>query len=158
MSNTIEPILPPTRKQLRQLVAMGKHLGWKRSLTEVIADLSKPLPHEYLSIKILKGEKIIFFTWHTCNLILDYVAPGWQMEVSENQIGECVTVKARLTLLCAEGMFARSSLGSDELDDQYFGGPLPDAESQAMKRAAARFGLGLYLYDKAIINNLKKRL
>jgi hypothetical protein len=52
MSNTIEPILPPTRKQLRQLVAIGKHLGWKRSLTEVIADLSKPLPHEYLSIVV----------------------------------------------------------------------------------------------------------
>ena len=74
MSNTIEPILPPTRKQLRQLVATGSHLG------------------------------------------------------------------------------------SDELGDQYFGGPLPDAESQAMKRAAARFGLGLYLYDKAIINSLKRRL
>jgi hypothetical protein len=39
-----------------------------------------------------------------------------------------------------------------------FGGFMPDAESQAMRRAAARFGLGLYLYDKGIINAIKKRI
>ena len=71
--------------------------------------------------------------------------------------GERVVVKVALTLLCAEGRITRSSLGSDDLADENFGGPLPDAESQAFRRAAVRFGCGLYLYDKEVIAAIKQR-
>lgn len=77
--------------------------------------------------------------------------------MSENQVGDRVVVKVSLTILCAEGRITRCSLGSDDLSDEGFGGPLPDAESQAFRRAAVRFGLGLYLYDKKIADSLRAK-
>lgn len=91
-------------------------------------------------------------------MILDYCAPGWSCNVSESQVGDRVVVKVSLTLLCAEGRITRASLGSDGLADEGFGGPLPDAESQSFRRAAARFGLAIYLYDKKIADSLRAKL
>jgi hypothetical protein len=152
-----EPILPPTRSDLRRLLSHGVNLG-KRLFIDTIADLHKPLPDEYISSKSLKGEKILYLDWHTANMILDYVAPNWEISMDYGQIGDRGIVKAKITLHCEDGSFSRESIGSDNTEDEYFGGFMPDAESQAMRRAAARFGLGLYLYDKAIINAIKKRI
>jgi hypothetical protein len=164
-ANTVVPIkpvilpsvLPPTKKELRQAIANGANLGWKRSLSTVISELSRPLPDDYLSAKTLKGEKIIYVDVHTLSWILDYVAPGWQVEFRESQISDRAVVTARLTLLCEEGSFTRESFGSDSTDDQYFGGFMADSESQAFRRASSRFGLCRYLYEKSVINMLKKR-
>jgi hypothetical protein len=68
---TTPSILPPTKRELRQLVAAGENRGWKRSLSDVISELSRPLPLDYLSLKTLKGEKIIYVDVHTCAWILD---------------------------------------------------------------------------------------
>ena len=152
-----EPILPPTRSDLRRLLSHGVNLG-KRLFIDTIADLHKPLPDEYNSSKSLKGEKILYLDWHTANMILDYVAPNWEISMDYGQIGDRGIVKAKITLHCEDGSFSRESIGSDNTEDEYFGGFMPDAESQAMRRTAARFGLGLYLYDKAIINAIKKRI
>jgi hypothetical protein len=152
-----EPILPPTRSDLRRLLSHGVNLG-KRLFIDTIADLHKPLPDEYISSKSLKGEKILYLDWHTANMILDYVAPNWEISMDYGQIGDRGIVKAKITLHCEDGSFSRESIGSDNTEDEYFGGFMPDAESQAMRRAAARFGLGLYLYDKGIINAIKKRI
>ncbi len=154
----MESCLPPTRRELRHALAKGQNQGWKRPFSEVLADLHKPVPDDYLSWKSLKGERIIYLEWHICNQILDYITPGWQIEIRENQISNRAVVTAKLSLLCDEGIFSRESTGSDDVDDEFFGGFMPDAESQAMRRAAARFGLGLYLYDKGVINSLKKRI
>lgn len=152
-----EPILPPTRSDLRRLLSHGVNLG-KRLFIDTIADLHKPLPDEYISSKSLKGEKILYLDWHTANMILDYVAPNWEISMDYGQIGDRGIVKAKITLHCEDGSFSRESIGSDNTEDEYFGGFMPDAESQAMRRAAARFGLGLYLYDKGVINAIKKRI
>lgn len=154
-----EPILPETRSELRRLLTAGINLGWKRSLSVVIADLSKPLPDEFINWKDSwskgkKGNPIPYIKWSDANLILDYITPGWQIELRENQISDRAIVTAKITLLCEEGLFARESTGSDETTDNMFGGFMPDAESQAVRRAAAKFGLGLYLYDSAIVKFL----
>ncbi len=78
----------------------------------------------------------------------------FQCSINHNNL---LRFQASLTLLCEEGAITRVSLGSDDLADEYFGGPLPDAESQAFRRAAVRFGLGVYLYDKSIAEALKRR-
>lgn len=156
---TILPsVLPATKKELRQAIANGANLGWKRSLLVIISELSRPLPDDYLSCKSLKGEKIIYVDVHTLTWILDYVTPGWQVEFRESQISDRAVVTARLTLLCEEGSFTRESFGSELTNDQYFGGFMPDCESQAFRRACSRFGLGRYLYEKSVINQLKNRL
>lgn len=156
-------VLPPTRGDLRRLIASGQNLGWRRPLSETEADLFKPLPPALVSWLPGKrgGEPIPFISWPDANMILSFITPGWQVQFDEGQLGNIVTIRCKLTLLCAEGEFTRSSLGSEGLEDEYFGGPLPDAESQAFRRAAARFGLGLYLYDadvrKAMINKRGRR-
>lgn len=153
----IESVLPATRSALRRAIATGQNRGWARPLAEIQADLCRPLPDDYISWFNKKGVWIPYLTWTDANLILDYVAPGWQCDISENQVGDRVVVKCSLTLLCAEGQISRCSLGSDGLDDDAYGGPLPDSESQAFRRAAVRFGLGIYLYDRSIIDALKRR-
>ncbi len=153
----VEPILPANRSELRRLLVQGQNRGWKRPLAEITADLSRPLPDSFISWFQKKNNWIPYLSWTDCNLILDYCAPGWSCDVTENQIGDRVVVKTSLTLLCADGRITRSSLGSDALADENFGGPLPDAESQAFRRAAVRFGLSLYLYDKDIVAAIKQR-
>jgi hypothetical protein len=158
IAQTFPTVLPPTTKELRQLVAAGENRGWQRSLSEIVSELSRPLPIDYLSVKSLKGEKIIYLDLHTSVWILDYICPGWQVEFRESQISDRAIVTARLTLLCKEGSFSRESIGSELIDDQYFGGFMPDSESQAFRRACSRFGLGRYLYEKSVINALKKKM
>lgn len=153
----VEPILPANRSELRRLLVTNKNRGWKRPLAEVTADLSRPLPNNFISWFQKKNNWIPYLSWTDANLILDYCAPGWSCDVTENQVGDRVVVKVSLTLLCAEGRVTRSSLGSDDLADENFGGPLPDAESQAFRRAAARYGLALYLYDKDVVAAIKRR-
>jgi len=153
----IEPILPANRSELRRLLVQGQNRGWKRPLAEVTADLSRPLPDGFISWFQKKNNWIPYLSWTDANLILDYTTPGWSCDVTESQIGDRVVVKVSLTLLCAEGRITRSSLGSDDLADENFGGPLHDAESQAFRRAAVRFGCGLYLYDKEVVAVLKQR-
>ena len=46
----------------------------------------------------------------------------------------------------AEGVVSRSATGSEKLGSGF--DPVASAEQQAFKRAAARFGIGLDLYDK----------
>jgi hypothetical protein len=50
-----------------------------------------------------------------------------------------------------EGWVYREATGTEEEpddDQQMYGDPSSNAESMALRRAAAKFGLGLYLYNK----------
>ncbi|PSB40577.1 hypothetical protein C7B80_33070 [Cyanosarcina cf. burmensis CCALA 770] len=102
----VEPVLPANRSELRRLLVQGQNRGWKRSLSEIIADLSRPLPDDFVSWfekpipKKGTSTWIPYLKWTDANLILDYVAPGWSCNVSENQVGDRVVVKVSLTLLC----------------------------------------------------------
>jgi hypothetical protein len=50
--------------------------------------------------------------------------------------------------LCLEGIIYREATGQEEGDCGSYGDPSSNAESMALRRAAAKFGLALYLYDK----------
>jgi hypothetical protein len=64
----------------------------------------------------------------------------------------------RLTIPTAEGTLYREATGTEELKEinpktgeireLVYGDPSSNSESMAFRRAAAKFGLGLYLYDK----------
>jgi hypothetical protein len=53
----------------------------------------------------------------------------------------------QITIHAAEGDFKRDGTGLERLDVGSYGDPQSNAESMAFRRAAARFGLGLHLYD-----------
>lgn len=89
----VEPILPANRSELRRLLVQGQNRGWRRPLSKIQADLCRPLPKEFISWFQKKSNWIPYLSWTDCNLILDYVTPGWSCDVSENQIGDRVVVK-----------------------------------------------------------------
>ncbi len=128
------------------------------SLQEIITALSRPLPEGLLEKKSLKGTVIPYLPWHTANSILDKYAPGWTWEITRmGQSSDRIFLVGRLTIPTCEGNVYREATGTEELkrvDDKgnvlelAYGDPSSNAESMAFRRAASRFGLGLYLYKK----------
>lgn len=120
----------------------------KRSISEIIADLSRPRP-EYVKQKTLKGNRIDFLEWHSAVRILDECAPGWHSEVKQviSEAGK-IAVVVRICVPCAEGLVWREAIGNEDDDASGYGDPFSNAEAMAFKRAAAKFGVGLYLYSK----------
>jgi len=57
-------------------------------------------------------------------------------------------VVGRLTIPNSEGNVYREATGTESLDCNSYGDPSSNAESMAFRRCCARFGLGLYLYQK----------
>ena len=53
----------------------------------------------------------------------------------------------RIIVHAAEGSFHREGTGIEDLDVDRFGDPQSNAESMAFRRAAAKWGLGLDLYE-----------
>ena len=119
-----------------------------RSITDIINDLSKPIPGRLLRSKTVGGQKIRYLPWHTAVKFLDLYAPGWSYEVRHVVgIGAKLVIVSRISIPCAEGIVYREATGQEDEDVDRFGDPSSNAESMSLRRAAAKFGLGLYLYD-----------
>jgi len=138
------PALPLPERVLALPVAQGE-----RTLAEIITDLSKPLPAQLLRTRRQGGRNITYSPWHTVNRLLDQWAPGWEGRVETVTITDKrIFVVYSLTIHASDGLFTRQATGTELLDCQ-FADPSSGAESMAFRRAAARFGLGLYLYNRA---------
>lgn len=120
-----------------------------RSIGEIIADLSKPLDPKHLKTRTQGKAELTYIEWHTAVKYLDLFAPGWNYHVPSVQlVGNLVTVVASISIPCAEGSVTREATGCEESDAKGYGDALSNSEAMALKRAASKFGLGLYLYDK----------
>ncbi len=120
-----------------------------RSIREIVADLSKPIPERHLRQRKQGGKDITYVEWHTVIRYLDHFAPGWCYEVRNvSQIGERCVVVVRITVPCLEGSVFREATGTEDEELKGYGDPSSNAEAMALKRAAAKLGLGLYLYQK----------
>jgi hypothetical protein len=119
-----------------------------RSITEIISDLSKPIPRRFLRSKTVGGQKIFFLPWHTAVKFLDLYAPGWSYEIRHLAgIGGKLVLVSRISIPCTEGIIYREATGQEDEDVDKFGDPSSNAESMSLRRAAAKFGLGLGLYE-----------
>lgn len=120
-----------------------------RPIGEIIADLSKPLDPKHLKTRRQGGIELTYIEWHTAVKYLDLFAPGWNYHVPSVQlVGNLVTVVASISIPCVEGSVTREATGCEETDAKGYGDALSNSEAMALKRAASKFGLGLYLYDK----------
>lgn len=122
-----------------------------RPIAEIIADLKRPLAARHLKTKpaTKQGGQITYIEWHTAVKYLDLFAPGWSYHVKSLQlIGNLVAVIASISIPCAEGVVTREATGCEEADAKGYGDACSNAEAMALKRAAAKFNLGLYLYSK----------
>jgi hypothetical protein len=120
-----------------------------RTVQDVLRALHAPLPPELLQHRRADntGKTLTHIPWQVVNRQLTYLAPGWCGEVKFIHYGrESVTVTYKLSIPCADGTISRESTGTKRLHSDGFGEPEQLAEQQAFCRAAARLGLGLYLY------------
>ncbi len=122
-----------------------------RSIREIIEDLKQPIKARHVKTKPAskQGGKIKFIEWHTALLYLDHYAPGWSYSVrSVSLVGNLVAVIAAISIPCSEGVVTREATGCEEVSKKDYGDAVSNAEAMALKRAAAKFGLALYMYKK----------
>lgn len=120
-----------------------------RSIREIVKDLSKPVAKRHLRTRKQGGKELTYISWYDAVKYLDHYAPGWNYEVrSMNSVGGKLILTIRLSVPCLEGIVYREATGQEEEETTSYGDSSSNAESMALRRAAAKFGLGLYLYDK----------
>ncbi len=123
--------------------------GDLRSIREIVKDLTKPVAKRHLRNRRQGGKEINYIAWHDAIKYLDHYAPGWCYEIrSMNSIGGKLIIIIRLSVPCAEGIVFREATGQEDEEKDTYGDSSSNAESMALRRAAAKFGLGLYLYDQ----------
>ena len=123
--------------------------GILRSIRDIVKDLSKPVAKRHLRVRRQGGKEIGYIAWHDAIKYLDHYAPGWCYEVRTMQsIGGKLILTIRLSVPCLEGIVFREATGQEDEEKDTYGDSSSNAESMALRRAAAKFGLGLYLYDQ----------
>ena len=120
-----------------------------RSIREIVKDLSKPVAKRHLRKRKQGGKEIFYIAWHDAIKYLDHYASGWNYEIrSINSIGGKLILTVRLSVPCSEGIVYREATGQEDEDLETYGNSSSNSESMALRRAASKFGLGLYLYDQ----------
>lgn len=120
-----------------------------RPIRDIIKDLTDLRPDR--SIKTVKkgNQEIAYLPWYKACDILDFYAPGWSYRVeSVNQIGNQLVMVASITIEAKEGPITRFASGIEEDEVKGYGDSASNAESMALRRCAAKFGLCRYLYEK----------
>ncbi len=120
-----------------------------RSIREIVKDLSKPIAQKHLRKRKQGGKEILYLAWHDAVKYLDHYAAGWCYEIrSIDSIGGKLILTIRLSIPCLEGVVYREATGQEDESLDAYGDSSSNAESMALRRAAAKFGLGLALYDQ----------
>ncbi len=123
--------------------------GKVRSIREIVKDLSKPIAQKHLRKRRQGGKEIIYLAWHDAVKYLDHFAPGWCYEIrSIDSVAGKLILTVRLSIPSLEGIIYREATGQEDEDLESYGNSSSNAESMALRRAAAKFGLGLSLYDQ----------
>jgi hypothetical protein len=145
------------------------------TLDQIIKALSRPLPDSLTDTRRQGGANLKYIPWHNVNKVLDKYAPGWNWSIQKVELSaDRLFIVGRLSIPTSEGLVYREATGTEllketkiikdpatkepmmedwgkplkEFVELAYGDPSSNAESMAFRRAAARFGLGLYLYDK----------
>lgn len=121
-----------------------------RSINDIVNDLHKPIHPRHLKTRRQGGKELTYIAWYDAAKYLDLYAPGWNYEVRTiTQIAGKVVLTVRLSIPTAEGTVYREATGCEDEDNDNYGDPFSNSESMALRRAAAKFGLGLHLYAKS---------
>ncbi|MDY7015038.1 MAG: DUF1071 domain-containing protein [Cyanobacteriota bacterium] len=132
------------------------------SLKQIEECFSRPLPKAMLGIIKEKGNAA-YIPWYRAVTILNKYCPGWCWEIVKLQMSaDRIFLVGRLSVPTSNGLIYREATGTEELKrlvlnektqnkeiaELAYGDPSSNAESMAFRRAAAKFGLGLQLYEK----------
>jgi hypothetical protein len=121
----------------------------ERSLHDILTDLKKPIADKHLKSKKAGSSSVTYIPWYNAIKYLDYFAPGWSYRiVSVSHVGQNCIVVAEISIPTKDGVITRQATGLEDDSKSGYGDPASNAESTALRRAAAKFGLALYLYEK----------
>lgn len=136
-----------TSDQLKEVSAPAEG---PRHIKDIIADLSRPVAARHIKQRQQGGRTLDYLPWYQAVRYLDHYAPGWRYEIrSVAQVGDNLVMTVRITIPCAEGEVWREASALEKIEDpKRYGDAATNAESAALRRAAAKFGLCLNLYDK----------
>jgi hypothetical protein len=116
------------------------------SFQELRDTLNRPTDPTLVRSRRQGTVEVDYLEWFTVNRLLDAHCPGWSGEAVVTTAGDTVIVTYTIRIPTSEGIVSRSATGSEKLGSGF--DPVASAEQQAFKRAAARFGIGLDLYDR----------
>lgn len=130
---------------------------FRRPILEILEDFSKPIPPRFIKKKpvfkringkLTKAGEVDYVPWATYIRLLDYYAPGFDWEVRVQYLGDRTVIEGKLTIKAAEGDFVREATGQEESDVDGYGDSTSNAEASALRRACAKLGLGLHLWEE----------
>ena len=120
-------------------------------LQEILLALAEPVPVQVISSFTKKGNQIPYIAWHDMIGLLQQRAgiDGFSWEIKDcKQIGERFVMVGRLTVYGEDGHRSMDATGQEVLNCSDYGDPSSNAEAMALRRACAKFGLGLALWQK----------
>lgn len=121
----------------------------ERTLHEILTDLRKPIADKHLKSKKAGSNSVTYIPWYNAIKYLDYFAPGWSYRIANvYHVGQNCVVVAEISIPTKDGVVTRQATGVEDDDKSGYGDPASNAESMALRRAAAKFGLGLYMYER----------
>lgn len=133
------------------------------NVSDMLAELRKPVPEASLNIKVSDGERIAYLPWYKAVLLADDRLSGaWSHELVEHWIDSAARgskvkgytdtplahCRVRVTIHGTDRDVSREAIGVDDEPNGQRGTPLERAEAAGLRRALAKFGLGLELYNK----------
>jgi hypothetical protein len=154
---------PPSTNQTLSPAQVEWYKEPRRPMAEILANLSKPIPKQYLDTIKDKGNAAYIPWFNACKLLDRCTGGHWEyFIINLHTTSDRIFVTVRITIYAQEGSFSRDATGTEllkreviarktgevEIKELAYGDPSSNAESMALRRAAAKFGLGLYLYDK----------
>lgn len=123
--------------------------AYARPIQDIMADLAKPPASKHLFSRKQGGKELTYLPWYYAVKYLDFFAPGWSSEIRNvYQLGDALVMVVRISIPCAEGVTYREASALEPLKGTGYGDAATNAESAALRRAAAKFGLNLASYEK----------
>lgn len=90
-----------------------------------------------------------YISWPNVIRLLDRATDGfYSWEIRSHYLGDRVVIEGRLSIQSSDGIFVREASGYEFLECGSFGDATSNAEAMALRRAAAKFGLALYLWKE----------
>ena len=110
----------------------------QRTIHEIIADLRRPISDKHLKQKKAGTSQVTYIPWYSAIKYLDYFAPGWSYRIANvYHIGANCVVVAEISIPTKDGIVTRQATGVEDDDKSGYGEPVSNAESMALRRAAA---------------------
>lgn len=114
---------------------------------EALAAIGERVPPNLWAHRQQGGSDIYYLRWFVACDLMDKRVPGWSFELPfVGAVGDEAVVVAKVTIPCEDGDMIRCATGRERLDKTGYGDPTSNAESMALRRAFAKFGLGLEAY------------